>query len=167
MIRAFKQIADRYPEYKLIIYGEGEKRAALTELICELGLENRVYLPGTEKSIFDKIKDASMFVFTSDFEGLPNALIEAMALGLPCISTKCSPGGAEELIKDGENGILVDCGDESQISAAMEALLSDKTKCEILGENAFKIRERVSVNEIVTQWENYFENVTRNEGKKK
>ena len=166
MIRAFKQIADRYPEYKLIIYGEGAKRAALTELIRELGLENRVSLPGTEKNIFDKIKDASMFVFTSDFEGLPNALIEAMALGLPCVSTKCSPGGAEELIKDGESGILVECGDENQISEAMEKLLSDKARCDALGENALKIRERVSVNEIVTQWENYFENVTRNAGKK-
>ncbi len=162
MIRAFHKIADSYPEYNLTIYGEGARREPLTALINELGLEKRVFLPGTEKNIFDKIKDAYMFVFTSDFEGLPNALIEAMALGLPCISTKCSPGGAEELVNHGENGLLVECGDVDRFALEMEQLLLDKDKCESLGKRALEIKKRVLVDEIITQWEKYLENVTKN-----
>ena len=162
MLRAFHKIADRYPEYNLTIYGEGAQREPLTALVEELGLEGRVSLPGTEKNIFDKIKDAYMFVFTSDYEGLPNALIEAMALGLPCISTKCSPGGAEELINHGENGILVECGDYEQLSKEMEKLLLDREKCDRLGRCAIEIRRRISLDEIISQWEKYLENVTKN-----
>jgi glycosyltransferase involved in cell wall biosynthesis len=110
LIDAFSKFAKDFPDYKLTIYGEGSLRPELEQFIQSKGLQDRVMLPGSKNRIQEHIKDAALFVLSSDYEGIPNALIEAMAIGLPCVSTDCSPGGARELINDGENGVIVDCG---------------------------------------------------------
>jgi glycosyltransferase involved in cell wall biosynthesis len=111
LIRAFKRIAVEFPEYKLIIYGEGPERQNDEALISELGLQERVLLPGTINDVPAKIYKSSLYVLSSDFEGMPNALMEAMALGLPCISTDCPCGGPRELIYKGYIGMLVPVDD--------------------------------------------------------
>lgn len=156
LIRAFKRIADDFSDYKLIIYGEGRERQNDEALISELGLQERVLLPGIINDVPEKIHKSSLYVLSSDFEGMPNALMEAMALGLPCISTDCPCGGPRGLIENNKNGILVHVGDEDAIAYAMRKILSDEKFAQKIGKNAIKIRERLSMEKICKQWYDYF-----------
>lgn len=152
LITAFSQIAKMYPGYNLWIYGEGNLRKELEGYISALHLSGRVLLPGVEKDIFSHINSASIFVLTSDYEGLPNALIEAMALGLPCISTDCSPGGARELIENYQNGIVVPCGNETELANAISYMIDNENDAQKMGENARTIVSRMNISEIASQW---------------
>ena len=111
LIHAFAKIADKI-EDNLYIYGEGELRSELEQLIFELGMQNRIFLPGAVKNVADTIKSAKLFVLSSDYEGLPNSLMEAMALGIPCISTDCPCGGPSMLLDD---DFLVKVNDEMML----------------------------------------------------
>ena len=155
LIRAFAMVAEKDPELVLKIYGQGTQEAALRELIRQLRLEDRVLLMGTRSNIFELINDAAAFVMSSDFEGLPNALIEAMAMGLPCVSTRCSPGGAEELIQDGVNGYLVPCGDPQQLAQAIIRLFDNYENALEMGKKACAVRQRVEKQTIIDSWERY------------
>ena len=123
LIKAFSKIADKYPEYKLKIYGEGPKRKELESLVKELGLSEKVEMPGWTPDIFDKVAAAELFVLSSDYEGLSNALLEAMMLGVPCISTDCA--GSNEIIRNNINGILVPAGGLKELVSAMQRILND------------------------------------------
>ena len=105
LIEVFNEVLKEHKDYKLIIYGEGPERSNLENKINELKLNDSVLLPGNDNDVINKILDAKVFVLPSNYEGMPNSLIEAMCIGLPVISTKVS--GANELIKDKENGLLI------------------------------------------------------------
>lgn len=159
LIYAFKRFHDRRTDSILTIYGEGIERAALADLIVKENLSNCVFLPGTEEHLFDRINSAEMFILSSSYEGMPNALIEAMCLGLPCISTKVS--GAVDLINDGENGLLVDIDDTEMMTNAMLCLVSDKEYAKTLAENASVLYSELSVEVISKKWINYINNIVR------
>lgn len=159
LINAFAKIAEKYPDYNLCIYGEGAKRDELRELVRKLGLTQRVSLPGYATNISEKLQEASMFVLSSDFEGMPNALMEAMALGLPCVSTDCGGGGARFLINDGVNGLLVPQKDVDAMAAAMERILSDQEFAEKLGAEAHKLCNTLAPEKIYGEWEKYIESL--------
>lgn len=159
MIRAFASLADRYPEYTLTIYGEGELREVLQKLIGSLDLENRVFLPGVIPDVADKIEKAAVFLLVSYSEGISNALIEAMALGLPVIATDVPSGGTQELIRHGENGWIIPTGDESALEIALDTLLSDRELTEKLGKEAHRIQERLAPDKVNEQWRKYFEKI--------
>lgn len=159
MIRAFASLADRYPEYTLTIYGEGELREVLQKLIGSLDLENRVFLPGVIPDVADKIEKAAVFLLTSYSEGISNALIEAMALGLPVIATDVPSGGTQELIRHGENGWIIPTGDARALEKAMDTLLSDRKLAEELGKEAHRIQERLAPDKVNEQWREYFERI--------
>ena len=150
LIEAFSEVVKKYPEYKLIIYGEGPDREKLESLIEELNLKNQVMLPGNVSDLHDRMKSAEMFVLSSDYEGMPNALIEAMCIGLPVISTKVS--GTRELIDPEKNGILTDCADEAQLIEAMEILISDPNKRNDFARENVKLAERLKVGVITNEW---------------
>ena len=152
LIEAFSKVKDMFPEYCLKIYGSGQLENQLKEQIERLNLSERVFLMGNSTSVLQDIKTARLFVLTSDFEGLPNALIEAMAMGIPCISTDCSPGGARMLIQNGDNGILVPCADAGKLSEAIIIALKNQEYSEKMGNNAFRVRNRVNADHIVAQW---------------
>lgn len=134
------------------IYGEGPLRSELEQQIQVLGLQDKVFLEGNSSHVHEDIKNAKLFAFTSDYEGLPNALLEAMALGVPCISTDCSPGGAKMLINNGENGVLIPCNDVDALCEAMDDLLSNEEKLKKFSMNGKKIREKVSIETISKEW---------------
>ena len=154
----FKMLIDAFAaskakeQHTLHIYGEGALRKGLEQQIQSLGLCNKIFLEGNSPKVHEEIKQAKLFAFTSDYEGLPNALMEAMAIGLPCISTDCSPGGARMLIQNGENGILVPCGDTEQFTQALNQLCNDSVKLKNYGEKARQIKERTNVETIAELW---------------
>lgn len=154
-IEAFKIVADSVPDVKLSFYGAGKEQEIIKKQAFDLGIEDRVLFKGLVKDVPNAIKDSRLFLMTSDFEGMPNALIEAMACGLPCVSTDCSPGGASELIQSGENGIVVPCGDAKAIAAAIVRLLNDQGEAEKMGAEAQKIVDKLNPAIIYGEWEKY------------
>lgn len=150
LIRAFADMHREYPEYQLVIYGEGPERENLEKLAEELGVSEWVSMPGNKKNIFDYIASAEMFVLSSNYEGMPNALIEAMCLGLPVVSTKVS--GAIDLIRHDENGLLAECGSQEQLKQMMIKIASDAQLRKSYGENAVQINEQLSLDSVSRQW---------------
>ena len=151
LIRAFARISEKYPDYILQIYGEGKLREELQQLIEELGLTEKVFLMGNILDIHEKIRDAEMFVLSSDYEGFSNALLEALLMGIPCISTTCA--GSTEIINDGENGLLVPINDIYALTEAMMKLIEDKELAKKLGENALNINNLVGEDIVVGKWD--------------
>ena len=94
-------------------------------------------------------------MMSSDFEGIPNVLLEAMALGLPCVSTDCSPGGARMLINDGKDGLIVPCGDSKALADAVCRMIEDREFAVRCGKNALAVRERFSLDRILDSWEEF------------
>lgn len=161
LIKAFSNIHSEIPEYKLKIYGEGDQREVLQKLIGDLKIENKVELCGQKDNIKECIYDASLFVMSSDFEGMPNSLMEAMASGLPVISTDCPCGGPKSLIKNKENGILVKVNDEKELSNSIIEVLKDKKLLTKISENATKISEKFAPEIIYEQWGKYIKKIVK------
>ena len=159
LIKAFKQVHEKHPDYRLVIYGEGPERENGEALIKQLGLEKMVLLPGAINNVPEVLCQASLYVLSSNFEGMPNALMEAMALGLSCISTDCPCGGPRELIHNGENGILVPVGDKNALVKAILYMIEHPEKAKAMGGEAAKIRETHASNRICQQWYNYFQEI--------
>ena len=158
MIRSFASVHEKHPDYQLVIYGEGPSRDELEALVKELGLVKCVLLPGNISDIHEHIKNAEIFVLSSDYEGMPNALIEAMCLGLPSISTKVS--GAKDLIKDHENGLLTELNNQEQLEKAMLELIENKELADKLAKNAAKLNEELEVSKIMQQWIDFIKELT-------
>lgn len=150
LIRAFHKVRMNFSTYQLIIFGEGDSREELEQLLEELELSDCVSLPGNCSNIYDEISFAKLFVISSDFEGMPNALVEAMGLGLPVLSTKVS--GATDLIIDGVNGELVDVGNEAQLADRMMAILRDENLQNSYGKNAMKVCDNLNNKRIAEKW---------------
>jgi len=150
LIEAFSEVLQKHPEYKLILYGEGPSREELESLIKRLNIEENVFMPGSTTTLHDEIKNAEIFVLSSDYEGMPNALIEAMCLGVPVISTKVS--GATDLIENRENGLLVEVGKCEELKKAMLEFIENKKFAEKCAEKAIKLNEKLEVTRITKQW---------------
>lgn len=153
LIRAFSHISKKFPDYKLGIYGEGSLQDELEEIIEQLNLNNKVILHGVSNNIKQDIEDAMLFILTSDYEGMPNALMEAMALGLPVISTDCPCGGPRFLINNKENGILIPVGDEQALIKEIEFLLNNRDEAIKMGKKASKISNILAPTIISKKWE--------------
>ncbi|MCR5595925.1 MAG: glycosyltransferase [Lachnospiraceae bacterium] len=142
--------------FRLIICGDGPDRDKLTGLICELGLKEYVELPGVVSDVSARLYDAYAFVLTSDTEGMPNTLLEAMSLGVPCISTDCPCGGPAELIKHGENGLLVKVRDTEGLKEVLVKLALDPDYAERLGQAAYDTMVFYRPENVNLIWKNYF-----------
>lgn len=139
LVDAFALIAEKFPDVTLEFYGDGALKEEIQEKINAMELSKRVLLNASRKDIFDCIRTARLFVLTSDYEGMPNALMEAMALGLPCISTDCRPGGARTLIESGKNGIIVPTRNVNALADKMMYMLNNPQEAERMAHEAYKI----------------------------
>lgn len=162
LIKAFTAVHKDFPNYRLVIYGEGPFLQGLQETTKGLGLSKYISFPGYMTNVGQKIKNTSLFVLSSDYEGMPNALMEAMALGLPCVSTDCDGGGAKYLIENEKNGLLVPKGDVDALATAMEKMLSDRNFAECCGREAHKICERLAPEKIYGEWESFIKEIAEN-----
>lgn len=152
LIDAFSEFSKTHPDRVLEIYGEGALEDKMREYIREKALYDKVILKGFCKDVHEQIRSAEMFVMSSDFEGMPNALLEAMALGLPCISTDCPCGGPRMLIETYQNGILVPIKDSKQMTDAMAFIAENSEKAEKMSQQAVLVRERADLDSVTKQW---------------
>ena len=158
LIKAFKQSNLVNQNSHLIILGEGELRFELEQLISEQELEQNVHLPGRVAKPHPLIKNADIFVLSSRYEGFPNVLVEAMAIGCAVISTDC-PSGPSVIIEDEVNGLLVPVDDVNLLADKLKDLFKDSAKREILSRNAIKVRETYSIESVMGQWESVIKRV--------
>lgn len=151
LIDAFAEVHKEFPEYVLHIYGSGSLEDELREHINQLELQKYVELKGNVPDVQEQIADAELFVLSSDFEGTSNALLEAMALGLTCISTDCA--GAADVIMNGESGVIVPVGDKDAMIAAIGHLIMSRGSAMSMGEKAREsIAIRYNAETVTQQW---------------
>ena len=154
LLEAFARFSPGHSDYKLRIFGEGELRQELTELTRSLQIADRVELPGRSTALLEKMNSCAMFVLSSDYEGMPNVLLEAMCMGMPCISTDCPSGGPRELIEDGVNGLLVPVGDVEALADAMERM-ADPGFAGQMADAAYGIRKELTSKDVFVSWYRY------------
>jgi glycosyltransferase involved in cell wall biosynthesis len=151
LLEAFARIAGRHPEWSIKVLGKGPLKAQLEAQAESLGLKNRVSFVGVVADPFPMLREAGLFVFSSRFEGFGNALVEAMACGLPVISFDC-PAGPSDIIRPGVDGLLVPPEDVNALANAMDHLLTDAAERERLARRAPEVLERFSLERILAMW---------------
>lgn len=162
MLKAFLLFHEEYACYKLKIYGTGPDEAQILKWITENGMNDYVTLEGYTNDPIGVLLNSELFLITSDYEGISNALLEAMSAGLPVVSTDSSPGGAGMLIQNGYNGILVPTGDIQAIADALKRYASDAILKELCAKNAMEVNKRFAPDRVAKRWEDYILKVMDN-----
>lgn len=159
LISIFAKLAEAHPNWNLRIIGQGPDITKLQQQITKLQLEARIELVGQSPMVDEELKQADIFAFTSKYEGFPNALIEAMAVGLPCVTFDC-PSGPREITMDGQLALLIPLNDEHAFGLALERLMLDADLREVLGKQArASVIARFSLETIMQQWDTLFQGI--------
>lgn len=156
MIDAFAKVLKKHPEYNLEFYGDGPDEGKIKSKVEQLGISSNVLFKGAVNNVAYYIYDTSMYVLCSDFEGIPNSLLEAMSLGLPCVSTDCSPGGARMLIDNMKNGMIVPCNDSDALCNAINYMIENPEFAEVCGSNAKEVNDKFSYQLIMDKWNDFY-----------
>jgi len=153
LIEAFSLLAPRHPDWDLVIWGDGPMRDALTRQVANLGLDKRISLPGRSDAPWDELSKADAFALTSAVEGFPNVLLEAMALGLPCIAFDC-PSGPAEMTRQGEDALLIPLGDTASLCNGLERLMREPAlRAELARRGAESVRKRYALPQVLERWD--------------
>lgn len=155
LLKACKSVLEAHPQYRLELYGDGALCGELESLSAELGLKERVIFGGIVRDLKERMRDAACFVLSSDYEGMPNALMEAMALGVPVVSTDCPCGGPAYLIEDGVCGRLVSVGDEEALTEAVRNMVEEPEAAETMAEHAIERMKEFYPENIYGKWHEY------------
>lgn len=153
--KAFARIAEQFPDVTVTVYGEGPERLKLENEIKKDHLEGRFSLPGESRNILNEIKDAAVFAFPTNYEGFPNALVEAIAMGIPVVTTDFATGVAREIVNENV-GLLVPVGDVDAFSSALKKLLSDKRKREDIRKRARSAVAPFAIEKVIAAWDELF-----------
>jgi glycosyltransferase involved in cell wall biosynthesis len=156
LFEVFIELKDKYPEWGLAIVGDGPLRSFLEQRIKQSGLQNRVFLPGRVGNIGKWYESADIFALSSLYEGFPNVLVEAMAYGLPVVSFDCN-SGPRDIIRHEIDGLLVRQGSKSDLTKALDRLMSDDLLRKKYSERALEVRERFSMENISEMWDRLFD----------
>lgn len=159
-LNAFQLINAKHPDYKLVFYGDGEDLELIKNSASILSCKDMIEFKGRCEDVIESIVDSYMFLLTSDFEGIPNSLLEALSIGLPCVSTDCTPGGADLLLDGGKYGILVEKGNVKAIADAINYLIENQVVAYDLGQKARKSCERFEPEVIANKWKECFEQIS-------
>lgn len=145
LIKAFANISKKFPDVRLNIYGSGEEKENIERLIAELEQNGRIYLKGRTENVLEALTQAELYIMASDYEGMPNSLMEAMATGIPCISTAC-PTGPKSLISKNIDGFLVPVNDEEALTSMIKHCIENYEVCKFIGKEAKKkMRDSYSI----------------------
>lgn len=159
LLSAFIEVARHQDEWDLHIYGDGPRKAALEKQIEDSGIGHRILLKGTTRRPWQVMSLADTFVMTSSYEGFPNALLEAMGMGLPCVVFDC-PSGPRELTRDGRDALLVPLNDHDGLAAALTRIMNDAALRNVLSRNARdSVHERFSLHCVIEAWDSLFREV--------
>lgn len=162
LLRAFIEVHRKHPDYILKIYGgdsfDGTKEI-LENIIAENNAQDYIRLMGASDTLEKDLADAAVYAFSSDWEGLPNALLEAMALGLPIVATDCPCGGPRTVMKDGVNGLLIPIKNQRALEDGMNRLIEEPEYAEELGERARGIADIANGRAIFEQWRDFIEEI--------
>ena len=148
LIEAFGIFHKEYQDYTLHFYGKGPLEGELKQQAEELGLQDKIIFHGFSNKVDEEIRESSMYVLSSNYEGVSNSMVEALALGIPAIATNCPIGGCKMYIKHGENGLLVPVGEVGALAEAMKQIASNPKLAETMSKNAVKVREEYSIQRI-------------------
>ena len=152
LLDAYRIVWEKRQDYKLSIYGEGELKEALVRYAEQLGISEAVKFHGFSSEIHKIMAGSAIYVSSSDYEGISNSMLEALAIGIPAICTDCPVGGARMYIRDGENGYLIPVGDADVMADRMLALMEDKKLGESFSKESVKIREELTDDRIFGMW---------------
>jgi GalNAc-alpha-(1->4)-GalNAc-alpha-(1->3)-diNAcBac-PP-undecaprenol alpha-1,4-N-acetyl-D-galactosaminyltransferase len=155
LLQALPSLISHHPDLTLTIYGEGAERKNLEALIKSLKLEGKVFLPGAVQNIQEKLLESDLFIFPSRFEGFPNALCEALAIGLPTLASNCS--GNVDVIEDSVNGRLFPVGDVQALTTIALELMDDLPQRQHLSKNAKTLPQTFSLDRIYQLWDGVME----------
>lgn len=155
MLKAFSEVVKKNPGEQLRIYGEGILKEELLNLTDELDLSNSVQFMGYSKDMTDVYRNAKILLMTSEYEGMPNVILESLASSVPVISTDCPCGGPRKVIKNGENGFLVPVDGYNELVSVMEKVLSDKDLLVRMGCTANKMAEEFKGERVLGEWEKF------------
>ena len=156
LIRCWKNVVERHPDWRLDIWGSGHQESVLKNEIVELNLNGKVFLMGYSSDIYGKMKEASIYVLSSVFEGFPLVLIEAMSVGLPVVSYSC-PTGPKDIVDDGKNGFLIPVNDEMKMAEKICTLIEDENLRKMMGKEAFLSSKKYKIEVIAEAWMNLFQ----------
>lgn len=159
LIEAFSDFYKKNKEYELHIFGDGSMKQELIDLSEKVLPNGAVKFLGNNPDLLNTIKDCSVFVLSSDYEGVPNVLIEAMSIGMPVISTDCAPGGARELIVNNENGLLIETNNRTQMTLAMDELVNNEVLMKKCSQNASKIKADLASDIVASKWLSYLKHI--------
>lgn len=165
LIKAFSLIQANNPEFTLHIYGDGSMKKKLESLIKELNLEHKVFLEGVQHDAILINYNAALFILSSNYEGYPNVLIEAMACGIPCISTDFDSGIAKDLLERRDCGKIIKVGDINELSKTIDFLLNNPQFAEKMAKKGLYVRKELSLSNIGYKWEKFIEDSIKNESK--
>jgi glycosyltransferase involved in cell wall biosynthesis len=155
LIDAFSRVARRYPAWELWVWGEGQERPSLEAQVTSLGLEGRVFLPGSTDTPWEEMQRSEIVVVPSRYEGMPNAMLEAMALGRAVVASDCA-SGPREVSDDGRCAVLVAPEDVTALVLALDRLMGDAEERQRIGALALSVRERYSLERVLALWEELF-----------
>lgn len=156
LVDAFSLVHQDHPDYTLEIYGRGEMESAIAEKIHALHAEDYIFLKGFSSDIHAVMARSGGFVLSSDYEGLSNSLLEALCIGVPCVSTDHAPGSARDFIRSGENGFLTKVGDARDMKEKICALIENPELSLTFAERNLSVREKLDVDEICGKWAELF-----------
>lgn len=167
LIQAFAKVHDAHPDYRLVLYGEGDCKVEYEELSKQSGIEDFIDYPGYVKNTAVHIREDGIFVLSSDYEGIPNSLIEAMSVGMPCVATDCSPGGASFLTDKGKRGLLIPVHEIGEMARAINQLIEDPDLSKCLSVKAIDITKELDIEVISKLWIDAFtQMIERRNGRK-
>lgn len=158
LVRCWKYVAEKYPDWELNIWGTGCQEDILKKEIKDLGLDGKVLLKGFTSNIYSELESSSVYVLSSEFEGFPLVLIEAMSVGLPVVAYAC-PTGPKDIVNDGQNGFLIPVNDEKTMAEKLCVLMGDESLRKNMGREALLTSENYRIDKIVNQWMELFKGV--------
>ena len=162
LVRAFLRVHEKHPDYVLKMYGDDSHdgtREILEKIIADNHAEDYVFIMGGSDSLEKELPKGSVYAFSSDWEGMPNSLLEAMALGMPIVATDCPCGGPATVMTNEVDGLLIPVKDEDALVAGLNRLIEDRDLAERLGNNARKIADIGNSKAVFAKWKDFLESV--------